>query len=145
MSEIDDNTATAVGKACEALEWVERARGHLYEFHHLMGRADQLFGEAANALDENGCSSEAARLQTNIVGRNVLDGRWTFQVVEEFDNLYWSVATAEVRGLERDLTNGLRHVYESRMKDKRRTPGLASHAARPVGAVQSDVVALDLR
>ena len=28
----------AVGKATEALEYVERARGHLYAFHQLIGR-----------------------------------------------------------------------------------------------------------
>jgi len=28
----------------------------------------------------------AERLATELVGRNVLPGRWTFQVVEEFDD-----------------------------------------------------------
>ena len=36
---VDDATVEATGKLSEALEWVERARGHLYEFHQLMGRA----------------------------------------------------------------------------------------------------------
>ena len=35
-------TVDAVGKASEALEYVERARGHLYAFHQLIGRADFL-------------------------------------------------------------------------------------------------------
>src|SRR5690606_3294937 len=30
---VDDDTVAAVGKLGEALEWVERARGRLYDFH----------------------------------------------------------------------------------------------------------------
>ena len=41
----DDATVEAVGKVSEALEWVERARGRLYDFHQMMGHADALFGE----------------------------------------------------------------------------------------------------
>ena len=36
---VDSETIDAVGKASEALEYVERARGHLYAFHQLIGRA----------------------------------------------------------------------------------------------------------
>ena len=41
--------STQWGKATEALEYVERARGHLYAFHQLIGRADLLFEEAPAA------------------------------------------------------------------------------------------------
>ena len=34
---VSDETVAAVGKFGEALEWVERARGHLYDFHQMMG------------------------------------------------------------------------------------------------------------
>ena len=33
--DVDDRTVEAVGKLTEALETVERARGHLYSFHQL--------------------------------------------------------------------------------------------------------------
>ena len=36
-----------------------------------------------------------------MVGRNVLDGRWTFQIVEEFGDNYWTVC----REYERHLRN----------------------------------------
>ena len=48
----------AIGKASEAQEFVERARGHLYSFHQLMGHADFLFGDAANMLREAGLEPE---------------------------------------------------------------------------------------
>ena len=34
-----DALVAAVGKVSEALEWVERARGRLYDFHQMMGHA----------------------------------------------------------------------------------------------------------
>ena len=45
---VSDAVVEAVGKASEALEYVERARGHLYALHQLIGRADFLFEEAAD-------------------------------------------------------------------------------------------------
>ena len=83
---VDDDTIAAVGKVSEALEYVERARGHLYSFHQLMGGADLALGQACDALRKAGHDTQADRLQTELVGRNVLYGRWTFQIVEEFDD-----------------------------------------------------------
>lgn len=51
--------------------------------------ADFLFEEAADLLEDCGLDSDAAVVRREIVGRNVLDERWTFQVVEEFDDLYY--------------------------------------------------------
>lgn len=34
---VDDATVAAAGKLAEALEWIERARGRLYDFHQLVG------------------------------------------------------------------------------------------------------------
>ncbi len=129
--EASDAVVAAVGKASEALEYVERARGHLYSFHQLMGHADFVVEEAADQLREAGLTDEADRLCEEIVGRNALDGRWTFQIVEEYDDLYWEPVRTAVRGLEARHTGGRRHVFESELKDARRTPGRPDHAARP--------------
>ena len=91
---MDDPTSIlreACGKASEALEYIVRVRGHLYSAHQLTGRADFLFEEAADLLDEAGMGADAQRLREEIVGRNLLDGRWTFQIVEEFDDGYYAV------------------------------------------------------
>ncbi len=39
-------------------------------------------------LREAGHPEQADRLATELIGRNVLAGRWTFQVVQEFDDGY---------------------------------------------------------
>lgn len=129
--DVADDVADAVGKVTEALEFVERARGHLYSFHQLMGHADLLLGEACDALREAGAGAAAERLETDMIGRNVIEGRWTFQVVEEFDDTYWSRLRAHERQVRDELTDGVRHLHEARMKERRRTHGRKGHEARP--------------
>jgi hypothetical protein len=127
----DDATIEAVGAVSEALECVERARGQLYSFHQLMGHADLLLGEACDKLREAGHDAIADRLETEIVGRNVLYGRWTFQVVEEFDDNYWSPFREQERRVRDELQQGRRHVFEAQMKERRRSHDKAGHERRP--------------
>lgn len=122
-------TVAAVGKLSEALETVERARGHLYNFHQLMGGADLTLGEAVEALQDAGHDEFAAELQRVLVGRNVLPGRWTFQVVEEFDDHYWSVFREQEKAVRDALLAGRRHIYEAEMKEDRRSNGQPGHEA----------------
>ena len=127
---VSEQTIEGVGKLSEGFEYIERAKGHLYSFHQLMGRADFLVEEAAGLLREAGHDDFADRLERDLVGRNVLDGRWTFQVVEEFDDTYYEF----FRGIEREsraLTGGVRHLHEARMKEQRRTSGQPAHDADP--------------
>jgi hypothetical protein len=128
---VDDDTVEAVGSVSEALEYVERARGHLYDFHQLMGRADLTLGEACDKLRSAGHDAVAERIEADLVGRNVLHGRWTFQIVEEFDDTYWSVFREHERRVREELQNGVRHVFEAEMKERRRTKGRPGHEGRP--------------
>ncbi|AZG46697.1 hypothetical protein [Gordonia insulae] len=128
---ISDATAEAVGKLSEALEYVERARGHLYSFHQLIGHADGVLGEAVEALRADGRTEAADLLETEIVGRNVIDGRWTFQVVEEFDDTYWGPLRDTEKQIRDDVADGVRHLYEARMKERRRTHGHPDHTEKP--------------
>ena len=128
---VDDATVHACGTLGEGIERLERARGHLYAFHQLMGRADFLFGDAADELGEAGHEDLAELIRTDIVGRNVLDGRWTYQVVEEFDDDYYR-PVMDVEGRVRDdLLDGRRHVYEAELQEARRTRGRSHHERRP--------------
>jgi hypothetical protein len=128
---VSDETVEAAGSVSEALEYVERARGHLYEFHQLIGHADLTLGEACDKLRAAGHDAVADRLETDLVGRNVLHGRWTFQIVEEFDDSYWSLFRDHERRVREELQRGARHVFEAEMKEKRRTKGRPGHEGRP--------------
>jgi hypothetical protein len=126
-----DAEVAAVGKLSEALETVERARGHLYGFHQLIGHADRQLGEAVDALRDAGHRDLAAAVEADLLGRNVLPGRWTFQVVEEFDDDYWEPFRTWDRAVRDAVLGGRRHVYESEMKEARRTHGRPGHESRP--------------
>ncbi|MCT7660847.1 hypothetical protein [Mycobacterium deserti] len=128
---IDDATVEAVGAVSEALEWVERARGALYDFHQLMGRADLTLGDACDKLRDAGHGAQADRLEKEVVGRNVIYGRWTFQIVEDFDDNYWSVFRDHERRVRDELQDGKRHIFEAEMKEDRRTKGNTGHEYRP--------------
>ncbi len=118
--ELDTDTVHAVGKISEALEWVERARGHLYAFHQMSGRADLMLGSALDELAKAGYGEIADRVREDLFGRNVLDGRWTFQVVEEYDDGYYRTFIESERMVRDTLAGGRRHVYEARMKASER-------------------------
>ena len=126
-----DDDVEGAGKMTEALERLERARGHLYAFHQLMGETDLLLDDVVEALALGGHDELVAALREDLVGRNVLDGRWTFQIVEEFDDTYWSRFREHERRVRDSLTAGRRHVAEAEMKERRRTHGRAHHEAEP--------------
>ncbi|MBW8870638.1 MAG: hypothetical protein JF618_00160 [Leifsonia sp.] len=128
---LDDATVEALGSLSEALEVVEHARGLLYGFHRLTGKADLTLGEAVEKLRAAGHGDLADRIERELVGRNVIDGRWTFQIVEDYDDGYYAL----FRDLEREardrLAGGRRHLFEAELKEQRRTHGEPGHEARP--------------
>ncbi|WP_460510596.1 hypothetical protein [Frigoribacterium salinisoli] len=128
---VDDATVAALGKLGEALEVVEDARGSLYRFHRLTGKADLALGEAVEAFRDAGHGDVADRLDRDLVGRNVLRDRWTFQVVEDYDDDYWGPFRDAERRARDELAGGRRHLFEAEMKEDRRTHGRHHHEARP--------------
>lgn len=128
---VDDATVEAMGKLGEAMEWIERARGRLYDFHQMCGHSDLLLGDAADRLEEAGHNGLADRLRSDFVGRNIIEGRWSFQVIEEYDATYWSPVGDFVDRARNELVGGRHHVYESEMKERRRTHGSRHHEQRP--------------
>ena len=128
---VDDATVAALGKLSEALEVVEQARGFLYGFHRLTGKADLALGEAVDALREAGHIERADEIERDLIGRNVLEGRWTFQLVEEFDDGYYDAFKSAEKAARDELAGGRRHLFEAEMKEDRRTPGRRHHEAVP--------------
>ncbi|CAN5234018.1 hypothetical protein BH23ACT9_BH23ACT9_12840 [soil metagenome] len=128
---VTDETVEALGTMSEAVEWIERARGRLYDFHQMSGHADLLMGEAVDALRRAGHDEQADRLQQEIIGRNVVEGRWTFQIVEDYDDHYWSAVREETAAVRDQLVGGTRHIFEAEMKADRITPGHPEHTPMP--------------
>ncbi len=129
--DLDDTTVEGLGKLSEALETVEQARGLLYGFHQLTGKADLLLQDAVELLRKAGHTVLADDLDRDLVGRNVIADRWTFQIVEDFDANYWGSFRAFDERARNELADGDRHVYEARMKQGERSKGHPKHEAGP--------------
>ncbi|MFC5676969.1 hypothetical protein [Aeromicrobium endophyticum] len=129
--DVSDATVEALGKLSEALETVEEARGHLYAFHRRCGTADLALGEAVDLLREAGHDAIADAVETDLVGRNILEGRWSFQVVEEYDAGYYAAFKDHERSARDELVGGRPHLFEAEMKEDRRTYGRRHHEATP--------------
>ncbi|MFJ6701023.1 hypothetical protein ACIQM4_33910 [Streptomyces sp. NPDC091272] len=128
---ISDATVEALGSVSKALETVEQARGHLYAFHQLTGTADLELGRAVDLLRAAGHNDWADHVERELVGRNVLEGRWTFQIVEEYNAGFYEPYRDTEGRLRKDLVQGRDHLYEAEMKEDRRTKGHPHHTARP--------------
>ncbi|HEY4604434.1 MAG TPA: hypothetical protein VIH08_08870 [Blastococcus sp.] len=129
--DLDDATVEGLGTLSEALETVEQARGLLYGFHQLTGKADLLLQDAVDLLRKAGHTALADDLDRDLVGRNVVADRWTFQIVEDFDANYWTAFRDFDARARTELADGDRHVYEARMKQRERTAGHPRHEAGP--------------
>lgn len=128
---VSDATVEALGRLSEALEAVEIARGRLYAFHRISGTADRTLSEAVDLLRKAGHHELADRADTELVGRNVLKGRWSFQIVEEYDDTYWTPFRELESTARAQLVDSRRHVYEAEMKERERTRGNPDHTAVP--------------
>ncbi|MET0449988.1 MAG: hypothetical protein ABW004_16360 [Aeromicrobium sp.] len=131
---VTDETVEALGKLSEALETVEEARGLLYAFHRRCGEADLMLGDAVDLLRDAGHGELADDISADLVGRNIVEGRWSFQVVEEYDAGYYAAFKDHERAARDRLAAGRPHLFEAEMKEDRRTHGRPHHEARP-GAV----------
>lgn len=128
---VDDTTVEALGELSKALETIHRVRGHLYSAHQLVGGADLTLDRVVKLLREAGHDETADRVEHELLGRNLLPGRWTFQIMEEFDDGYYAAFQEIERDAREKLADGRRHIYEAEMKQRRRTQGRAGHEATP--------------
>jgi hypothetical protein len=131
----DDATIAALGALSEALETVEHARGLLYGFHRLTGSADLKLSDAVEKLRRAGATELAERIDRELVGRNVISERWTFQIVDEYDADYYATFRELEEEARNQLAGGVKHLAEARMKEQRRTHGLPHHerGESPIG------------
>ena len=128
---VDDNTVEAVDTVTRALETVEAARGHLVQWHRLTGTGDTQLREAVEQLRSAGHTELADRVEHDLVGLNVIEGRWTFQVLEEYDDGYVNAWRTTERQVREELVEGKRHLMEAEMKETYRTHDLPGHEAVP--------------
>jgi len=113
-----DDTIAALGKLSEALEAVEHARGLLYGFHRLSGTADRTLQEAIVMLRGAGHAALAGDIEQTLAGRDIIPGRWSFQLVEEYDTGCWDVFRDAEAHARAELGGPARQVFEAEMKER---------------------------
>jgi hypothetical protein len=113
---VSDETVAALGELSAAFEVVEEARGHLYAFHRRSGKADLELQQALDHLRRAGHRALADEIDEVLVGRDVLPGLWTYQLVETYDRGYYEVWQAAVEKAERVAGRSVPHLAESGMK-----------------------------
>ena len=128
---VDDATVEAVDTFTRALETIEVARGHLLQFHRLTGTGDTQLRESVRQLRDAGHGDLADRVEHELVGRNVIEGRWTFQIIEQYDEDYFATWRAMEQTARDELVGGKRHLLEAEMKESNRTHGERHHEAVP--------------
>jgi hypothetical protein len=119
---VDDATVAALGELSAALETAEDARGHLYAFHRLTGRADLDLQSALESFRAAGHAELADRIGAVLVGRNVIADRWTFEIVEDYDANYLAVFRAVERAA-REVFDAPPHLAEAEMKAREQAQG----------------------
>jgi hypothetical protein len=113
---LPDETVEALAKLSAALEDAEDARGHLYAFHRLSGRADLDLQDAVRSLRDAGHEHAADVITEVLVGRDVLPGMWTFQIVEAYDANYLEVFRTVERSVRTEPGVSSPHLGEAEMK-----------------------------
>ncbi|MFI5534536.1 hypothetical protein ACIA8O_38975 [Kitasatospora sp. NPDC051853] len=113
---VDNATVEALGMLSKALEYTERARGHLYAVHQMTGGADRMLAQAVEMLRQAGHEQQADLVEREILGRDVIPGMWTYQVIEAYDDTYYKPFTTVEEQVRQGLAGGRRHLAEARMQ-----------------------------
>ena len=120
---LTDEEVEASGKVSAAFEVIENARGMLYAFHRMSGEADLSLQEAVADLRGCGHADLADEIDQVLIGRDVIPGSWTFQIVEAYDAHYYEVFKAVADKVRREAGGGQPHVFEAEMKVDEQTNG----------------------
>jgi hypothetical protein len=74
--------------------------------------------EAVSRLRDAGHADLAGDIEHVLVGRDVIPGSWSFQLVELYDDGYWSVFRDVEEHARASLGFSDRHVAEAEMKKR---------------------------
>lgn len=112
MPQIDEREREALHRAQLGVEHLHRAYGHLLAFHHAVGRAMDRFAAIEGDLRRSGYGAYADELRDDHLPAGVLGERWSYELVEEFQDGFLAEMTDFDRRLREDVVGGRRHVAE---------------------------------
>ncbi|MFC6768858.1 hypothetical protein [Natrinema soli] len=99
------------------LEWAQRAQGCLLEFHHATGHGMDHLSRAEELLRAAGRDDLAAAIRADLLPHGVVDDdRWSYDVLENFQESLLAETRSLERRVRRELADGERHVRERRQE-----------------------------
>ncbi|QLK27416.1 hypothetical protein HYG81_07405 [Natrinema zhouii] len=99
------------------LEWAQRAQGCLLEFHHATGHGMDHLSQAEELLRAAGRDDLADAIRTDLLPHGVVDeDRWSYDVLENFQESLLAETRSLERRVRRELADGERHVRERRQE-----------------------------
>lgn len=111
--ELSRNERTAMHEVEVGVEWLLRAQGRLLAFHHAIGHGMDHLDVAESRLRAEGHTTLADHLRDEILPRGVTgDDRWSYNVVEEFQQSFLNPVTDFEEASREVVTDGKRHVEE---------------------------------
>lgn len=114
---LTDREVAAVHEVELGVEWLHRAHGKLLAFHHGTGHAMEHLAEAEALLRESGHRALADDIRDRYLPAGVIDDdRWTYDVVECFQNGLLADADALGNRVRGEVADGRRHVAERRQE-----------------------------
>jgi hypothetical protein len=112
-TDLTDGEVRAIHRVELGIEWLHRAHGSLLEFHHNTGHAMEHFADAEALLREHGHEDLADEIRDQYLPRGVVDGgRWSYDVVESFQEDMLEDLTAFEKRTRQEVADGRRHVAE---------------------------------
>jgi hypothetical protein len=117
LPDLDEAEREALHRVELGVEWLHRAHGDLVEFHHKTGHAMDHLAEAEHLLRDAGHDDLADALRDEYLPRGVIDdGRWSYDVLETFQEGFLADLTAFEERAREDVADGHRHVNERLME-----------------------------
>jgi len=114
--ELDEATVTALHEIELGYEWLQRANGHLLQFHHATGHGMDHLAAAEEHLREAGLDALADTIRDRLLPHGVVDDRWSYDLVESFQRGLLAEVDAFEQEAREDLAAGDRHVAERRQE-----------------------------
>lgn len=114
--DLDDFEVNALHSVELGLEWLRRAHGNLIEFHHATGHAMDHLDDAEPVLRACGYDDLADRLRADLLPSGAVDDRWTYDLLETFEEGLLDDVQAFERQAREDIADGDSHVAERRQE-----------------------------
>ncbi|KDE59171.1 hypothetical protein EL22_24150 [Halostagnicola sp. A56] len=114
--ELTDAELEALHNLQLGIEHVHRAYGSLLAFHHQLGHAMDRMADAESRLRDADHDAWADELRDQHLPAGAVSDQWTFELVEEFSEVFLEELDRFEGEVRDELADGLDHVTERRQK-----------------------------